>query len=198
MTSLFRLALLSGALTLGGCGEQQPSKKTLPKIVEVERGSGPVAQATTPPSPPRTPAAVAGENDGSPDITPAPLTPEAARSEKGARANLLAWARGIELREFDQAWELMGDAAKAQVSKAQFVTQFGSLHDISVATPAGTVEGAAGSSYYTVPTIVTGTRANGTRATLKGEVVLRRVNDVEGATPAQLAWHIVSVSLTPG
>ncbi|RYD89136.1 MAG: hypothetical protein EOP61_32250 [Sphingomonadales bacterium] len=132
-----------------------------------------------------------------PDITPAPLTPEAGRTEKGARTNLLAWARGIELREFDQAWNLMGDAAKAQTSRAQFNALFHPLRDITVAVPGGEMEGAAGSSYYTVPTTVTGTRTDGTKAVLKGNVVLRRVNDVDGATPAQLKWHIEQVNLRP-
>jgi hypothetical protein len=140
---------------------------------------------------------VAGENDGQPDITPAALTGDAAKGEKGARAMLLAWARGIEQREFDQAWALMGDAAKAQLSKAQFNALFHPLQAITVAVPGGTMEGAAGSSYYTAPATVTGTRADGTKATLKGEVVLRRVNDVPGATPAQLAWHIEQVNLKP-
>jgi len=143
------------------------------------------------------PSANAGENDGSPVITPAPLTPEAAKTEQGARANLLAWARGIELREFDQAWNLMGDAARAQTSKARFRALFQPLREISVAVPGGQIEGAAGSSYYTVPTTITGTRADGTKAELKGEVVLRRVNEVPGATPAQLRWHIERVTLDP-
>jgi hypothetical protein len=60
------------------------------------------------------------------------------------------------------------------------------------------MEGAAGSSYYTAPATITGIRADGSKATLKGEVVLRRVNDVPGATPEQLAWHIEQVNLTPG
>ena len=139
----------------------------------------------------------AGENDGVPDIKPAPLTPESAKTEKGARANLLAWARGIELREFDQAWNLMGDAAKAQTSKARFNALFHPLRNITVAVPDGEMEGAAGSSYYTVPTTVTGTLADGTKAVLKGDVVLRRVNDVDGATPEQLTWHIEQVNLKP-
>jgi hypothetical protein len=32
---------------------------------------------------------------------------------------------------------------------------------------------------------------------LKGDVVLRRVNDVPGATEEQLRWHIESTTLTP-
>ncbi|GGD96955.1 hypothetical protein GCM10011515_15910 [Tsuneonella deserti] len=138
-----------------------------------------------------------GENDGSPDITPAALSGDAAKGVKGARNLLLAWARGIELREFDQAWSLMGDAAKAKISRQAFNAMFAPLRDISVAVPGGTLEGAAGSSYYTVPATVTGTLAGGSGATLRGEVILRRVNDVPGATPEQLRWHIESIDLRP-
>ena len=56
----------------------------------------------------------------------------------------------------------------------------------------GESEGAAGSLYYTAPVTVT----DGTRV-LKGDVVLRRVNDVPGATEEQLRWHIESTTLTP-
>ena len=130
-------------------------------------------------------------------LSSAKLTGDAAKGVKGARNMLLAWARGIELREFDQAWNLMGDAAKAQLSRAQFNARFQPLRNITVAVPTGTMEGAAGSSYYTAPATITGLRADGTTQTLKGEVVLRRVNDVPGATPEQLAWHIEQVNLTP-
>jgi hypothetical protein len=71
------------------------------------------------------------------------------------------------------------------------------LQNISVAVPTGTMEGAAGSSYYTAPATITGIRADGSKATLRGDVVLRRVNDVPGATPEQLAWHIEQVNLKP-
>ena len=192
-----RLALMCGAIALAGCDDEPPTKKTLPKIVRTGPGESPAASATSPPSPSAVRPAAAGENDGLPDITPAPLSPEAARTETGARAMLLAWARGIELREFDQAWDLMGQAAKDQASKSAFNARFGQLRDITVAVPTGTMEGAAGSSFYTAPTTVSGIRADGSRAELRGEVILRRTNDVPGATAEQLRWHIVSVHLEP-
>lgn len=195
---------LAGALALAACGSNFAPGP------EASTGARDTGTPTAPAMPQGTPSPVAsdtaatgsatpvaGENDGQPDITPAALTGDAAKGEKGARAMLLAWARGIEQREFDQAWALMGDAAKAQLSKAQFNALFHPLQAITVAVPSGSMEGAAGSSYYTAPATVTGTRADGTKTTLKGEVVLRRVNDVPGATPAQLAWHIEQVNLKP-
>jgi hypothetical protein len=195
------VTVMAGALALAACRQQPAADASAAPTAERSTPIAPLpsAPATIPPTPaaPDRAVAPAGENDGSPDITPAPLTGEAAKTETGARANLLAWARGIELREFDQAWNLMGDAAKAQISKAQFNALFHPLRTITVAVPGGEMEGAAGSSYYTVPTTVTGTRADGSKAVLKGEVILRRVNDVPGATPAQLAWHIERVNLAP-
>jgi hypothetical protein len=202
MNNSIRLALLASAMALAAC-QQQPAKNA-GGTSDIERGrainpQSPPVSPTSPSPPPvasATDTPVEGENDGSPDITPAKLTSDAAKGEKGARNLLLAWARGIELREFDQAWSLMGDTAKAQLSKAQFNARFHPLKNITVAVPAGTMEGAAGSSYYTAPTTVTGYRADGTKVTLKGEVVLRRVNDVPGATPEQHAWHIEQENLS--
>jgi hypothetical protein len=197
----YRLALASGALSLAAC---QPHDVQTPSVtaqsdtpVEVSASTSPSSTGASAPSPSSPLGTQASENDGSPDITTAPLAGDAAKTEKGARALLLAWARGIELREFDQAWSLMGDAAKGQTSKKQFNAMFQRLRDLTVAVPGGDMEGAAGSIYYTVPTTVTGTRADGSPATLKGDVILRRVNDVDGATPEQLKWHIEQMNLKP-
>jgi hypothetical protein len=51
----------------------------------------------------------------------------------------------------------------------------------------GEVEGAAGSLFYEAPvSLHFGTEGEPER----GSLVLRRVNDVDGATPEQLRWHI--------
>jgi len=58
-------------------------------------------------------------------------------------------------------------------------------------------EGAAGSSYIEVPLRMYGLDKAGKRFNLVGPVTLRRVNDVDGATPDQLRWHIVDSKLVP-
>ena len=63
----------------------------------------------------------------------------------------------------------------------------------------GGVEGAAGSMYVTVP-VEFGATDNATNSRpRKGEVTLRRVNDVPGSTEAQRHWHIdhIDVAMTP-
>jgi hypothetical protein len=136
-----------------------------------------------------------GINEGYPDLTPAPLTPEAERTEKGARNVLLGFARAIELREYDQAWSMLGPSAKPKWSRAKFNGLFDGLRDITVAVPIGTMEGAAGSSYYTSQASITAQDQDGRPVGIEGPIVLRRVNDVDGATPEQLHWHIESADL---
>jgi hypothetical protein len=56
-------------------------------------------------------------------------------------------------------------------------------------------EGAAGSIYATVPVVVRVDLKDGTRHNYAGNYVVKRVNDVPGATPEQLRWHIESADL---
>ena len=194
-----RIVMLGSVLALAACQPPAATDGEAAGATPAEEAD-PVGKTLATPTPDPTGEAspAEGENDGAPDITPAKLSGDAAKGEKGARNMLLAWARGIELREFDQAWNLMSETAKSQLSRAQFNDRFHSLRDIAVSIPSGTMEGAAGSSYYTAPTTISGVRSDGSKVTLNGEVVLRRVNDVPGATPEQLAWHIEQVNLTPG
>ncbi|MBH1945236.1 hypothetical protein I5L01_13490 [Erythrobacter sp. YJ-T3-07] len=134
----------------------------------------------------------AGVNDGIPDLTPATLTPEAQKGEKGARNVLLSFTRAIELKEFDQAWDLMVPKLRENLSREQFTQTFAGLGDLTVSAPAGTMEGAAGTSYYEVPITIRGA----TGQTLTGEIVLSRVNDVPGATEEQLQWRVRRFSVS--
>ena len=126
---------------------------------------------------------------------PPTLTPEAERGVEGARNVLLTFARAIERREFAAAWSLLSAADKQKWSREQFAALFADLPQVSVAIPDGTMEGAAGSSYYTAPVAITGNDREGRPVRIEGEAVLRRVNDVDGATPAQLRWHFERLTL---
>lgn len=136
-----------------------------------------------------------GVNDGYPDLTPARLDPAAEKTEAGARNVLLSFARALELKEFDQAWELLSDNDQQVWPKASFTKLFADFTAITVAIGDGRVEGAAGSSYYTAPLTVTAIDRGGRPVRLGGDTRLRRVNDVDGATAAQLRWHLDHVSL---
>ena len=54
----------------------------------------------------------------------------------------------------------------------------------------GPAEGAAGSIFTNMPVRFYGDLNKDGSASLKGNVVLRRVNDVPGSTAAQRRWHI--------
>lgn len=126
---------------------------------------------------------------------PPPLVPEAEKGETGARAVLLDWARALELERFEEAWAMLGDADQEKWPMAKFVEMFADLDRITVAVPGGEMDGGAGSLYYTSQATVTATDEAGRPVRFEGPVTLRRVNDVDGATPDQLRWHIERVQL---
>ena len=105
----------------------------------------------------------------------------------------MAWAKAISLKDWDAAYAYWGDhGARSGLSREAHAAQWAALTRPDLEIGKGTIEGAAGSSFYTVPvTVIDGKRR------IRGEVVLRRVNDVPGATDEQLRWHIVSSTLKP-
>ncbi|MEN7538508.1 hypothetical protein [Aurantiacibacter flavus] len=136
-----------------------------------------------------------GINEHYPDLSPKPLASDLEGTEAGARNVLLAFTRAIEMREYDQAWDMLDESAQQRWSKAKFNRFFDGLSNIAVAVPGGTIEGAAGSSYYTSEAELTATDANGQPARMEGQLVLRRVNDVPEATERQLLWQVYRVDL---
>lgn len=167
----------------------QASASATPEAME------PAAPATAPDGPPAGYTDGSGINEGYPVLRPAALTPQAARGEAGARDLLVTFARALELREYDQAWALLGITARQDWTRAQFNQAFAGLEDLTVAVPEGTMEGAAGSSFYESRIAVTASDAAGRPVRIEGPIVLRRVNDVPGATAEQLRWHIERLQL---
>ena len=174
------------ALALSGCN--QPAPDPLPS----EAAEVPIATAEPSPPPPQPteppPASPVAENLSAPA-----LVPDAEKGEKGARNILLEWAHAIERRDFARADAQWGAGA----SDAGSAKQFADYASITVGFGDGDVEGAAGSLYYEVPLTVTGKREDGSSVSRQGTVTVRRVNDVDGATPAQLRWHIAGITLKP-
>lgn len=182
------------AVLLAACGQPQPSDEpgniaTAGNVVAVERGATPGTEAGGANAAAPAPDAVA------PDLTPPTLAPEAERGEKGARNVLLSFARAIELKSFDQAWALLSPIDKRKWDRAAFSRLFSDLGAITVAIPDGTIEGAAGSSYYTAPLDITATDKDGRPVRIAGKAVLRRVNEVDGASAAQRRWHFETLKL---
>lgn len=149
--------------------------------------------AATEPGPAPTPAPAA--EPVARDLSPPLLAPEAERGVKGARNILLSFARAIELRDYRQAWALLAPEDRERWSRAAFAALFSDLGEVTVAIPDGTLEGAAGSSYYRAPVTITGTGPQGRPVRIEGEAVLRRANDVDGATAADRLWHFATLEL---
>jgi hypothetical protein len=182
-------AALAPALLLLACQQQAapPANDTTP-----------APDTTTPMGNDVAPESAAPTNavdDGKPDLAPPKLTPDAERGETGARDVLLSFARAIELREFGQAWDLLSPADHKKWPRPKFAAMFADLGKITVAVPTGTMEGAAGSSYYTAPVTITANDKDGRPVRIEGEAVVRRVNDVPGANLAQLRWHFERLTL---
>ncbi|WP_338446305.1 hypothetical protein V5F89_00435 [Pelagerythrobacter marensis] len=185
------VSLAALALALSACGEAD--RRT--------EGPGPEALDTpASPAPSPTAAAAAGSGresagqDGAPAPDPARLIPESEKGEAGARKVLQDFARAVEFEDFDRAYAMLGDDAREEITRADFTALFENFDGITVLLPPGRMDGAAGSLYYEVPTTITG--ENGRKLT--GTTVLRRVNDVPGATAEQLRWRIQSFEVSPG
>jgi hypothetical protein len=129
------------------------------------------ASATPDAPPPPAPARPPGSHD--PDVV------------------LRAWGDAIEARDWVVVRAFWGDhGTRSGLSETDFAARWAGLHYPKVTFGKGESEGAAGSIYYTAPVTIT----DGSRV-ITGEVVLRRVNDVDGATSEQLRWHIESTTL---
>lgn len=109
-----------------------------------------------------------------------------------ARQAVERYYAAIDRGDFRSAYRLWGaNGGRSGQSYAGFVRGFARTADTRVVTgaPYGQ-EGAAGSVFITVPVDVYARLKTGRRQHFRGTYVMRRVNGVDGATPAQLAWHI--------
>ena len=165
-------AALAIALHLAGC-DRQASAPTAPPSTSPPTAL-PVVPAAHPAPAPLEPA---------PSAAPAPATFAA---QPSADSVLRGWAAAIERRDWPAVRALWGNhGADSGIDARTFAARWGRLHHPQVTLGTGDEEGGAGSIYYTAPVTV----RDGAR-TITGDVTLRRVNDVEGATAEQLRWHL--------
>jgi len=138
-----------------------------------ESKTPPVPATTTAPQPP------------APRVVPPPST------SRDPAVVLQVWAEAMSLKDWDAAylyWENRGAGTGMNID--QFKARWGRLGNPEFEIHPGTSEGAAGSLYYTAPVVL----IDGARR-IEGEVVLRRVNDIPGASAEDLRWHIESTTL---
>ena len=104
----------------------------------------------------------------------------------------------INARDYSTAWQAWGDDGRPGQRYADFSKGF--AHTRSTRVTIGRLppsEGAAGSIYQTVPVTVEALLDDGVWQRFAGTYVVRRVNDVDGASASQLRWHLDSATLRP-
>ena len=195
------LFLSGAALALAGCSRSEPGAPATSgassdvTVSEAPSTPSPVANGAASPASSPLPTPISSPPPAPPLAPPLPprLTPEVEKGEPGARTVLQTWAHALESRQFGLAWEQFGDQPPA--SRSAYAKWWQRYRTIKVTLGKGEGDAAMGSLYYTAPATLTGTTVGGQPFRLQGDVVVRRVNDVDGATPAQLRWHIGSADL---
>ena len=186
--------LIVPLLLLSSACERKPpiEQRATPVDAAVKIGSPvkPIAQdKALPVGTPGTPGGL--PDDRTPLAEPkGPIDPKGA---EGAGQVVQLYAARIEagkIAEAQAAWRAGIDQGALAPARLKAL---GEVH-FEIGKPFGH-EGAAGSSYIQVPLRMYGTDKAGRRFNLVGPVTLRRVNDVDGATPDQLRWHIVDSAL---
>jgi hypothetical protein len=133
-----------------------------------------------------------------PSASPVAAEPAAPPTSRDPAVVLEAWRHALETHDYAAARAVWGESgAASEQSPEQFASAWDKYRIIDITVGEGRQEGAAGSLYYEAPVTVTGLRRDGAPYHLAGTVTLRRANDVPGATPEQLRWHIESSTLRP-
>ncbi len=131
-------------------------------------------------------------------VDPAPIAEGAIDpdSAQGAAQVVQGYYGLLEEKRFEDAQDLWDqEGAIGAQDDAHFEARFRGFGEIHANIGAPSLEeGAAGSAFVTVPVQVYGRiKANGKPFYTLRQVVLRRVNDVPGATQEQRRWHIESI-----
>lgn len=208
-TASLTTAALS-SLALAACGAPRDGGNVANATVQtdaiVEPHSEPAAPATpapsnsnaAEPSSPQPDAARPVAARPAPAQSPAPEKARAQRPLGEAEAALGVAKRFADLlstKRFSEAYAMWADGGPSpKPSAADFAKRFAAYSSVTArAAPPAQVEGAAGSLYAEVPIVLTGTTESGVAFRRPGSVTVKRVNDVPGASAAQLRWHIVDV-----
>lgn len=200
-----RNALLLIPLTLAACQNPAAKNDTVASKPEA-MGTNvvvPPSDGMTPPESetdenwPPAPGTPGGLPDDRTPVAEGKITPE---SPQGAAQVVQLYGSLLEKRDFAAAHALWSNGGKSSGMSADAFARswdrYANVHPL-VGGP-GKAEGAAGSSYVTVPLQLYGTlRDGGKRFNLIGPVTLRRVNDVPGATTDQKSWRIEKADLQP-
>lgn len=127
-------------------------------------------------------------------ISDAPFTPDSAQ---GAANVVQTYFSLIEDKNFVEAHRRWGSAS--DLADGTFAAKFAGYREYHAEVGAPSeIEGAAGSSYVTVPVRTYGVTTEGEQFEQPQVVTLRRANDIDGSTAEQRRWHIVRIEDSPG
>ena len=108
------------------------------------------------------------------------------------------WQAAMEARDWAKVRGFWGDHGHASgLTPAQFAEAWGVLKTVTVKFGKGIADAGAGSLTFELPVQIVGVREDGLAYRTEGILSWRRVNDVPGATPEQLRWHIERSTLAP-
>lgn len=130
-------------------------------------------------------------------IAAVPAVAQAPNSPEAARGTVQRYYAAIERGDYRGAYALWSDNGRASGKDYRdFVRGFARTAHARVFVGApGRDEGAAGTTYVSVPVEVRAVLKNGGRQRFTGRYTLRRSNDVPGSTWSQRQWRIASASL---
>lgn len=143
-------------------------------------------------------AACGGDSEPAPEPTEAPALSAGELPPQVADFPVLAsedcaevvefYLEALSSREYAQAALVWDDPV---IDAARLEAVFGGYREAQVEWTEPVIEGAAGSLYCTVTGTLTDA-GDPARPMLQGTLILRRANDVPGATPDQLRWTLQS------
>lgn len=123
---------------------------------------------------------------------PVPPTPPALTSVQAAVRVVHDYYAAVSRHDYRAAYRLWhGDQSYYRFRRGYAQTARVTVTPI----PPFDAEGAAGSIYAEIRVKVDAVLRSGVHQHFTGSYTLRRVNDVEGSTPAQRRWHIESAHL---
>ncbi|MEM1131027.1 MAG: hypothetical protein AAGH83_10965 [Pseudomonadota bacterium] len=119
---------------------------------------------------------------------------DSAAEGAAARAVVEQYYADLDAGDYAKAYALWGnDGVDSGQSFDAFKAGYAETAHVEVFTQAATdPEGAAGSLFITVPVRIEARLTSGDHQRFGGSYTLRRVDDVPGATEAQLHWHLSS------
>jgi hypothetical protein len=154
----------------------------------------PTAAAAAPTTPPTILSATPTTESGAGTAIPV-ATPAFNYDDRGDPIHLLAsYYNAINRKEYQRAyayWE-----KPQEPSLAQFAQGFADTASVMLAVrPPAQTEGAAGSVYASIPTLLFATHVDGSRQTFSGCYVARRSNIADNGKPENNPWSIYSATI---